>query len=380
MEDHQNDAVYEMLRSRHDKMPVGMPRSDTGEEMRILKHLFDLHEAKVALHLNIIPEAADRIYRRIKKAGLSYSRNEAEEILKNLADKGAILQRSRKGRLYYSLLQFVVGMFELQVDRMTGEFARDSFLYTSGAFAREMHRTKIPQLRAVPINRDVSGSLQIASYDDVLDIVQNTEGQFGLMNCICKQRKDLMGERCAVTDVRETCITFPRTTGIFARYGVNRPATKEEIFTILDRAEKEGLVVQLGNSRDPMVMCCCCGDCCEILVSAKKFPRPADLFSTNYFAVINPDRCSGCGACKGRCQMNATVIEDAVRYIDRGRCIGCGLCVSACPEGAIMLKRKRKPVVPPKNDAALYAKILRRKHGLVKTMLIAVRLTLGLRA
>jgi hypothetical protein len=45
-----------------------------------------------------------------------------------------------------------------------------------------------------------------------------------------------------------------------------------------------------------------------------------------------------------------------------------------------MLKRKRKPVVPPKNDTALYAKIFRRKHGLVKTMLIAVRLTLGLRA
>ena len=63
----EEEDVYVQLRQQIDKMPVGMPATDSGVEIRILKHLFTPEEAKIALHLNIIPEPPERILKRVKK-------------------------------------------------------------------------------------------------------------------------------------------------------------------------------------------------------------------------------------------------------------------------------------------------------------------------
>ena len=46
---------------------------------------------------------------------------------------------------------------------------------------------------------------------------------------------------------------------------------------------------------------------------------------------VNPDRCSGCGACVRKCPMD-------VRHIGDRECISCGKCIDACAQGAISLK------------------------------------------
>ncbi len=372
-----HDALYERLRQRIDRMPVGMPGTDTGEERRILQHLFTPREAGVALYLDIVPRTAESIRDRMERGASAPAPDQTEEILDALAARGAIMKTRRGGKKRYSYLQFVVGMFELQVDRMTPEFAADSFAYTNGAFALEMHRTGIPQLRAVPVNANAASPLAIEPYDDVRRLVRETPGQFGVMNCICKQRADLIGRRCTVTDIRETCITFPHATAIFRKIGANRDVTREEVFGILDRAEREGLVLQLGNSKRPMVACCCCGDCCEMLVSAKRFPDPARLFTTNYYASVDPARCTGCGACGKRCQMDAPALREGLAAVDRGRCIGCGLCVSTCPASAIGLMKKKAVTVPPVDNRALYRKIMMKKNGFLKTLAAGIRMMAG---
>jgi electron transport complex protein RnfB len=373
----EDNMIYEELRRQIDKMPVGMPKTETGEEIRILKYLFTPEEAQVALFLNMVFESCAKIYRRAKKVTPLYSCEEIEGILKKLAAKGAILWRVHKGKSEFSYAQFVIGMFELQVDRMTKGFARDSFAYTRGGFAEELHRTKLPQLRAIPINKQIVNEQHIGIYDNIRELVRKTDGEFGLMNCICRQRKDLIGKKCEVTDLRQTCITFPHTTPLFQSFGTNIPVSKEKILDILEHAEKEGLVIQLGNSQVPMVICCCCGDCCEILVSAKRFPRPAELFTTNYYAKIDAQKCSGCMNCVKRCQMNAPVIASEGSYIDLSRCIGCSICVSACPRQAIILQKKKKSFVPPKNETALFTKIFYKKMGFFKTLKAGIKLLLG---
>jgi MinD superfamily P-loop ATPase len=58
-------------------------------------------------------------------------------------------------------------------------------------------------------------------------------------------------------------------------------------------------------------------------------------FHSGHEAVIDPERCSGCGTCQGMCRFGA-VREDDGRYrIDPLRCEGCKVCVAFCPEGAI---------------------------------------------
>lgn len=58
-------------------------------------------------------------------------------------------------------------------------------------------------------------------------------------------------------------------------------------------------------------------------------------FHSGHEAVIDPERCIGCGTCQDMCRFGA-VLEDDGRYrIDPLRCEGCKVCVAFCPEGAI---------------------------------------------
>ena len=60
-----------------------------------------------------------------------------------------------------------------------------------------------------------------------------------------------------------------------------------------------------------------------------------ESYSSGAKAVINPDRCTGCGLCIDLCRFNAVASINTYYMIDEYACEGCGLCVTACPENAI---------------------------------------------
>ena len=93
----------------------------------------------------------------------------------------------------------------------------------------------------------------------------------------------------------------------------------------------------------------------------KKFPRPAELYTSNYFAVVNPEECEACETCIDRCQMEALSIVNDVSTVNLDRCIGCGLCVETCSSDAIQLKKKEIEIAPPKDAGELYQKIMVKK-------------------
>ena len=47
-------------------------------------------------------------------------------------------------------------------------------------------------------------------------MVRRAEGKFALAHCICRQGKDLIGQPCKVTDLRDTCIIFPQAAELEA--------------------------------------------------------------------------------------------------------------------------------------------------------------------
>ncbi len=66
---------------------------------------------------------------------------------------------------------------------------------------------------------------------------------------------------------------------------------------------------------------------------------------SNYFAVVDPERCVACETCLDRCQMDAiTIGEDDIAHVNLDRCIGCGLCVTTCTTEALSLQPKPENV------------------------------------
>ena len=66
-----------------------------------------------------------------------------------------------------------------------------------------------------------------------------------------------------------------------------REITKSETLELLDKFQKLGFILQPENAKNPLYLCCCCGDCCSNLRMVKQFPRPAEYFTSNYYAEVN---------------------------------------------------------------------------------------------
>jgi Fe-S-cluster-containing hydrogenase component 2 len=52
-------------------------------------------------------------------------------------------------------------------------------------------------------------------------------------------------------------------------------------------------------------------------------------------AVIDAEKCSGCGECVQACPLEAIAIQEEKAVVDETTCGDCGACVDACPTESI---------------------------------------------
>jgi electron transport complex protein RnfB len=371
------EDVYRKLQRHLDRMPVPFPPTESGVEIRMLKRLFTPGEARVVLALSMIPEPAGVVHRRIRR---EMSLEKLREALENMAERGLIVRLSGAGEPRYGKSPLVVGFYEAQVNRLTEAFERDFVQYLDEAFGAALHSQRTQQMRTVPINQPIPlPDRPVARHDDISDYVRACEGPFAVMNCICQQGKDLVSEPCRVTGDREHCLTFGSAARMMVERGIGRSISRDEMLAFLQRADRDGLVLQPQNTQRPLFVCCCCGCCCGVLTTAKKLPRPAEFFGTNYHAEVASDACQECGTCATRCQMEAASDGDGPATVDLSRCIGCGLCVSTCPSGAMRLVAKPHEKVPPEDMAKLYMQMYRERYGPLGLVAAVGRKMLGLK-
>jgi NAD-dependent dihydropyrimidine dehydrogenase PreA subunit len=369
------DDLYRKLQEHLDKLPIGFPSTDSGVEIKILKYLFDPFETKIALCLSLGNSSVSTVQKRLKRKF-----NEECELI-NLHSKldsmylNGIINRSKKEPHKYSNAMLAIGMFEFQLGHLSKEFMELMHQYFDEGFNEEFFRSSLPQLRSSPHFNAIVPEYNIATYDNMRKVVKESKKTIAVANCVCKEGEALLGKSCKQTNDIEVCISFGSSA--YLDRGQARIITKEECFDILDRAEKEGLVLQPGNSLQPFCICLCCGCCCGVLTSAKKYGKPAELIAHNFYAHTYIEKCNGCSVCVTRCQTDAIQVVDKKVLIDLDRCIGCGLCVVTCKKEAIYLKDKKKKTIPPKNAVALYLSILNEKAGKQKMIANMLKLLMG---
>lgn len=354
------DELYRALQQHLDRMPVRYPPADSGVETRILKQLFTPEEARLALSLSAIPEPLGTIHRRTRRR---ITREQLGETLDRMAEKGSIQKLPGKRGPVYGKAPLVLGMYEAQVNRLTPELERDVRAYFEEAFGREVLNERTPQMRTVPVHKSIPVEHPVATYDNIRRFVEASPGPFGAIPCVCRQGRELMDEPCKQTSEPRNCLMIGVAATLMIRKGIARAIGKEEMLGFLEQADREGLVLEPQNTQNPLFVCCCCGCCCGVLTIAKKLPKPAEFFQSDFVAEIDRDKCQVCGTCATRCQMDAITNGDEPPQVAVDRCIGCGLCVTTCPSEAMSLQKKERRPPPPKDTRALYSTIFKERYG-----------------
>jgi len=54
-------------------------------------------------------------------------------------------------------------------------------------------------------------------------------------------------------------------------------------------------------------------------------------------AIVDAEKCDGCGTCVDACSTEAITIVDDVAVVDENECVDCEVCVDECPNGAISM-------------------------------------------
>ncbi len=356
-------------------MPVGYPRTPSGVEFKLLEKMFTPRQAEIALLLDHRFLTAESLFPR---AGTSVSSvSELENLLDQMTTAGNILSKHDGDTKRYALIPFVVGMYEFQTAYMTREFYQDAVTYLKQGYAIDYLTTGVPQMRVIPIEKSLSPEIKINSYDEIRKIIMNADKGLSVTDCICKKAQALDGEPCRQSDTNEVCIALHDYHDTYTREGWGRSISKKEALAIIEKAEKDGLVIQTANEQDPQFICACCSCCCGILKMMKSFSRPGDFAATNYYAEIDKESCIGCGVCVKRCNLEAIQIIEKKAVLSKEKCIGCGLCVSTCKPGSIKLVNTRVLTIPPKDTEELYNTIKQTKKSRPRQVFTMIRALMG---
>lgn len=350
-----NESIYVRLQKHLDRQAVGFPASKSRAELKILRHIFTPREAEIATFLSYKHAPLAVVYERVRH--LVASPDELAQVLADILKKGGIEAKKENGRMLYGNAPLVVGMYELQVDRLTPEFIRDFNAYTSDKnFGLEFLGTALPQMRTIPVAQSIRPQHRTSTFDAVAALLKGADGPFVILDCICRKKRRMTGKTCRVTDRHETCLGIGSMAQTVIESGSGREIDRAEAMAIIAANQKEGLVLQPSNTAQAEFICSCCGCCCGMLRMHQSLPKPVDFWAANFYAQVDRNTCNGCGICRRHCQVKAVDVPDKKQpaRVNLNRCLGCGHCVTACPQEAMVLKKKPEAVKPPETREALY--------------------------
>ncbi len=344
---------YEVLRDFLHQFPRGFLKTESGVEIKILKRLFTEEEARLTVRLSTLPEELVKIADRLDMKADNLGKR-----LDAMAEKGLIFRFRRQGIPFYRAAPFMIGLYEYSVKKIDRELAALFKEYYEAAYIKELGNHNIPGFKVIPMEKNIDTQKVLLPYQRLEESVRAAR-KIAVADCVCRKEADLLGEGCH--HPRESCLSFGVAAEYYIDSGLGREITADEAISILDEADKSGLVHAGANSVHLSNICNCCPCCCAALKAITKWGSYRQRhFNAVFEAVVDEEECTACEVCLDRCPVGAIEVGEKAR-VDREKCLGCGLCATTCPTEAIHLLPAEGRPKPFNNVGDLGSSILEAK-------------------
>lgn len=318
----------------------GKPESE--ELHRILECAMSDEETQFILELPALPADV--------AAKLNMTKQAVEDKIKDLAQRGVIV-RSRKGYRYprdlgtlhdnilASAPQYIPdGMEKLWMD-----------LYEGKQWWREIGEGLasygLKVLRIIPAEKSISPDIKLLPYESMTEIIEANRDLISVRNCCCR-----VGAKKCHHPV-DVCMQFKGRAEYDLFRNGGRKVSVDEAVSVALQAVGSGLVPTVTNISimdNLEFICFCCGDCCLVLDPLLRLQKVPDVIAFSRFeAKINAETCNGCRHCVPRCHFGAIDIKpvggEMKAVLDPDKCVGCGVCELSCVPGSITMELVRPP-------------------------------------
>ena len=347
------DEVYQALQERLDRSVTGAPKTAAFE--RILRLLFTPEEAAIAHRMpqfTSVEHLAVRIGMPVE---------ELDAHVTEMARKGLVLDLEHDGRRMVALSPVVIGFYEFTFMRVRGEAPMEELAglfeeyFDTGALPRSVFRANTQIGRSLVREEALPEDLgtEVLDWERATSIVASA-ATVAVALCPCRHHARLAGRGCDAP--LRTCLSFDSAAETLVRAGIAEQIDNDEGLKILAESKAAGLAQTADNvQRGITYMCNCCGCCCGMMRSIKRFGIYNGIVTSNWIASVDHSVCRGCGRCVKACPVDAVHLEpthgQGLRrnwaVIDTERCLGCGVCQEVCRYGARRMEpRERRRYVP----------------------------------
>ena len=250
-----------------------------------------------------------------KKCGKPLART--EELLEELALRGVIEYNweNEDHRKQYVLPMFVPGSAEymnMNLDTVTAHPEVATMFERMSRLPLEKITPMVPPggagigMHVVPVEKAIPSEQKSVDLEHLSHWLDKHDGKCAVGACSCRRSRRARDEGCGHLE-EDMCIAV----GDMATYAIEtnkaRPATREEVMEILQRAEGNGFVHQITNieGEDKVLgICNCCVCSCYALRTSQLFNTP-NMSASAYRAHVDPEKCVACGQCAEVCPAGA---------------------------------------------------------------------------
>ena len=362
------EQLYYRIAEKIDSGPLGAPKagdSFSGAFIDYLKLLYTTEEAELVQHLQMPMK-----FKPAAEVAGAAGRDEADvkEVLNSLANRGRIMGFG--GMYAFPVIASIVNLHnfseEVGPDDLEAANLYQQFFIRDGFYKYyESSEEGTPIMRVIPVESAVEHDQKVLDTEEAHKIIDACDN-LTLVPCPCRVRTEKMDTReCKDRNPLGFCIMVGISVPYFDMMGLGRKVTSEQAKSYFDEMQDLGLVGITENYDDSrhMIICLCCDCCCSVIRGRTRWDNPAAFAPSNFVAAAGGD-CVLCGTCEERCFFDAITIDEEPgrAVVDPEKCVGCGICTFGCDQEAMKLMRlDRNEPFPGSKE--LYHTVARENRG-----------------